>query len=281
MTFFALHIAANKTNRLEPLRAACEKLGVDFVALDPSDFDFSAPSPVKKGDIVYRTNRGKQLRFFEDYLVRKGVVTFYQNEIFHKPDPFMLEKNGIATPKSIFCFSRRRKMLTDYVAKLGGFPIVVKALGGTRGMGVMKVESFPVLFSIVDFLMAQGKLLVLKKFIAVKNSARLIVLGNKVIASIEYEAPQRDFRTNALQKPVVKPKKYSAAIEALAVKATQAMGWEFSGVDILIDSGASKKAYVAEVNFPCNFMRAQKTLDQDIALQMVKFLVAKSKRLSS
>lgn len=52
------------------------------------------------------------------------------------------------------------------------------------------------------------------------------------------------------------------------------MGWEFSGVDILIDG---KNAYVSEVNFPCNFLRAQKTLKLDIALEMVKYLVAKSK----
>lgn len=207
MTFYALNIAKQESLRLLPLQDACKKLGVDFVALDPYDFDFSKPSPVKKGDIVYRVNRGKQLRFFEDYLVRTGVVTFYKNEMFHKPDPFMLHKQGIATPKTIFCFSRRRKMITDYVAQLGGFPIVVKALGGTRGMGVMKVESFPVLLSIVDFLAGQGKLIVLKQFIPCKTSARFIVLGDKVIGSIEYEAPQRDFRTNALQKPLVKPKK--------------------------------------------------------------------------
>jgi hypothetical protein len=206
MIFYALHIASSKSERLEPLRSACKKLGVAFQALDPYSFDFSKPSPVKKGDIVYRVNRGKLLRFFEDYIVLPGVTTFYRNELFHKPDPFILEKHGIPVPKTIFCLSNDRRQLMDYVKKLGGFPVIMKALGGTRGMGVMKIDSFPSLFSLVDFLTAQGKLMVLKQYIPVKTSARLIVLGNDVVASMEYKAPNHDFRTNASQSPVVNPK---------------------------------------------------------------------------
>jgi hypothetical protein len=103
MIFYALHIESQKSKRVELLHAACKKIGIEFRTLDPYNFDFSKPSPVKGGDIVYRTNRGKALRFFEDYIVRPGVVTFYKNEIFHKPDPFMLDKQGIQVPKTIFC----------------------------------------------------------------------------------------------------------------------------------------------------------------------------------
>lgn len=276
MTFFALSIASAKSERLEPLKMACKKLGIAFQALDPYSFDFSKPSPVKKGDMIYRTNRGKLLRFFEDYIVQPGVVTFYNNELFHKPDPFLLQKQGIEVPKTIFCLSNDRKQLAGYVKKLGGFPIVLKALGGTRGMGVVKVDSFPSLFSLVDFLTSQGKLLVLRQYIPVKASARFIVLGDEVIASLEYKAPNNDFRTNAAQKLSVKSKKYPKMFEEMAVRATKAMGWEFGGVDILIHGG---KGYVSEVNFPCNFIRAQKATGKDIAFQMVKYLQQKSEQL--
>ncbi len=277
MTFYALHIPGMEEERLEQLRGACQKLKIPFKALDPSSFDFSKPSPVKEGDIVYRLSRGKLLRFFEDYIVRPGCVTFYANDLFHKPDPFLLEKQDIPVPKTIFCLNKDKNQLMNSAKKLGGFPIILKALGGTRGMGVMKIDSLSALVGIADFLLGQGKLFVLKQYLPVKTSARFIVLGYKVIASLEYVAADHDFRTNSAKNLKVKPRKYSKALEDLAVCATRAMGWEFGGVDILIHGG---KPYVTEVNFPCNFVRAQKVTKKDVALQMVKYLQEKSQRLS-
>jgi hypothetical protein len=275
MIFYALHLPGVEKERLELLKKACKKLKVPFKALDPQTFDFSKPSPVKKGDIVYRTSRGKLLRFFEDYIVRQGCVTFYRDVIFHKPDPFFLEKNNIPVPKTVFPVTGDRKLLAGYVKALGGFPIILKALGGTRGMGVIKIDSFSALKSMAEFLLGQGKLFVLKQFLPVKTSARFIVLGGSVIGSIEYVATDHDFRTNSAKNLKVKAKKYPKSLQDLAVRATQAMGWEFGGVDILIHKG---KPYVTEVNFPCNFVRAQNVLKQDIALQMVRYLRDKSVR---
>lgn len=275
MIFYALHIPGVEEERLELIRKACKKLRIPFKALDPSSFDFSKPSPVKKGDIVYRLSRGKLLRFFEDYIVRPGCVTFYTNELFHKPDPFLLEKQDIQVPKTVFCLNKNRSQLMNSVKKLGGFPIILKALGGTHGMGVIKIDSFSALLGMADFLLSQKKLFVLKQYLPVKTSARFIVLGYKVIASLEYVATDHDFRTNSAKNLKVKSKRYSKALEDLAVCATRAMGWEFGGVDILIHKG---KPYVTEVNFPCNFVRAQKALKKDIALEMVKYLREKSER---
>jgi len=257
MKFYALHLPGVQNERLQMLESACKKLKISFEALDPLSFDFSKASPVKKGDIVYRLSRGKLLRFFEDYIVRPGAVTFYQNQMFHKPDPFLLEKNNIPVPKTVFCLKKDRKQLENYVKKLGGFPVVLKALGGTHGIGVMKIESISALIGITDFLLSQGKLFVLKQFLPVRTSARLIVVGDKVVASLEYQAVGKDFRTNSAKKLKVRSKKYPKEFEALAVRATHAMGWEFGGVDVLIHKG---KPYVSEVNFPCNFVRAQNDL---------------------
>jgi|WetSurMetagenome_2_1015567.scaffolds.fasta_scaffold36573_1 hypothetical protein len=276
MTFYALHSQGVETERLECLEKACKKLRISFRALDPQSFDFSKPSPVKKGDIVFRISRGRMLRFFEDYIIRPGVVTFYMDLFFHKQDFFMLERAGIPVPETVFCGNGDSSKLMGYVKKLGGFPVVVKAMGGTHGMGVMRIDTYQSLISITDFLSTQSKLVVMRKYIPVTNSARFIVIGDKVVASLEYRARNMDFRSNASQSPDVRGKKYSAELEALAVKATHSLGLEFGGVDILIDG---KKAYVSEVNFPCNFVRAQKALKQDIALQMVKYLAAKAERM--
>jgi len=276
MIFYALHLPGYQPRRLEYIKAACQKLKIHCVPLDPETFDFSKPSPVKKGDLVYRLSRGKLLRFFEDYIVRPGCVTFYQNPVFHKPDPFLLQKNGISIPKTIFCVSKSRMLMMEYVRQLGGFPVVVKALGGTKGMGVMKIDTITSLLGVADFLLHQKKFFVLKQYLPVRTSARLIVLGNQIVASMEYKAKDLDFRTNSGKKLDVRSKKYPKSFEDLAVRATQAMGWEFGGVDILVHKG---KPYVSEVNFPCNFVRAYNVLNLDIASMIVKYLQQKAKKL--
>ena len=272
MVFYALHIPGIEDERVRLLAEACSSLKISFKEVDPFSYDLAKNSPVQPGDMVYRVSRGKILQTFEKFFLTPGVVTFYTDPWHHGGDPFVFEKEGIACPKTIFCPTNNRERLISYVEALGGFPIVIKALGGTRGLGVMKIDSFSTLFGIVDYLLSQCKLITLCQYIPVKTSARFIVLGDKVIASLEYRAKGHDFRSNEASTPIVIGKKYPAALERLAVHATKVLGLEFSGVDILIHEA---KPYVTEVNFPCNFVRPQTVLDMDIARAMIEYLSGK------
>ena len=274
MKFYVLNIPGVETARVRLLEKAAKKNKVTFRLLDPYSYDFSGPSPLNKGDILFRASRGKILRTFENFLLCPGLVTFYSDPVPRRRDPFTLLKENIFSPKTIYCATSDRRMLMKYVKKLGGFPIVVKALGGTHGLGVMKIDTESSLFGVIDFLLAQGRIVILREYIPVKNSARFIVLGSKVIASLEYQALNHDFRTNEAKVLQVVPKHYPKELEDLSVKATKAMGLEFGGVDILV-KGA--KAYVSEVNFPCNFVRAQNVSKVDIASQMVDYLLRKGR----
>ena len=108
----------------------------------------------------------------------------------------------------------------------------------------------------------------IRQFIPVTTSARLIVLGGKVVDSIEYRAPKNDFRSN-VGVPNVKPKKFAKGIEETAIKAVDALDLEFGGVDILIHGD---KHYLTEVNCPCFFARAQNSTGTDIASLMIDYL---------
>ncbi len=274
MTFYALHLPDNEPERIKLLRNSCNELKVPFKVLDPLTFDFSKSSPFRKGDMMYRVSRGKLLRTFENHLLNGLVTTFYHDALPKRRDPFTLQKEGILAPRTIFCATNQHKQLNHYVEELGGFPVVIKVLGGTHGVGVIKVDSYSAFYGMIDYLLAQNRLVILREFIPVTTSARLIVLGDKVVASLQYEAKGNDFRSNVGDKPRISAKIFDAQIQQLAVKATQVMGLDFGGVDILIHKG---QPYVTEVNFPCNFVRAQELLKKDLALEMVKFLLQKSK----
>ncbi len=266
---------------MELLKEACAQRDIEFVLVDPnqvSPTDFHS----QPGDLLYRVATAHNLgaQEMEYHLWREDIVTFYKRYDYglitmRTWDSLILPKFGVPTPKTVGYLSNNREVLRKAVTELGGFPIIVKAVGGSHGVGVMRVDSWQSLFSVADYINAQETKAVLKEYFDVRSSARLIVLGDKVIDSIEYRANDDDFRSNEGNVPNVVAKKFSAEIEAVAVKAVHALGLEFGGVDILF---SDDKMGVAEVNFPCFFPRCQMLTGTDIAGQMIDYLVAKSKK---
>ena len=180
---------------------------------------------------------------------------------------------SIPIPKTVNYIPENRDALRQCVEELGGFPIIIKALGGSHGVGVMRADSLESLFSVSDYLRTTGERFVLKEYCNVLSTARLIVLGDKVIDSIEYSANKNDFRSNEGKTPNVAPKKFDSRVEEVAIKATHSLGLEFGGVDIMVTDSGPK---VAEVNFPCFFPRCQLLTGTDIAGMMVDYLMGKS-----
>lgn len=279
MKLFIITSPTQKTTN-DLIVTACENRRIEYELLDP---DFTAPSDIKcnTSDMVYRVTDSFHYGHLEleHHLASRGVVSFYKNDALpftmnaEEIDSILLPELGVATPKTVNYIPKERSALLKCVDYLGGFPIIIKALGGSHGVGVMKIDSRQSLFSVGDYLRKQGGMFVMKEFCNVTSTARLIVLGDKVIDSIEYTANTGDFRSNEGIEPNVAPKKFSKEVEELAIKATHALGLEFGGVDIMITSEGLK---VAEVNFPCFFSRCQMITGIDIAGMMVDYLVAKS-----
>lgn len=255
---------------------ACKKRKIPYKLLIPSQ---TCPSDivVKKGDAVYRVATGCYYGAseLEWELVLKGAKSFYTDYsalLFRKIDAMLFDKFKIPAPKTINYLPKDRTALMKCVDELGGFPVCLKALGGSHGIGVMRVDSRESLFSVSDYLRKQGDMVVMKEYCNVTSTARLIVLGDKVIDSIEYSAPKGDFRSNEGKTPNVSPKKFGSEINDTAIRAVKSLGLEFGGVDIMITGDGPK---VAEVNMPCFFPRCQMITGTDIAGQMVEYLMNK------
>lgn len=279
---FAILSSAHQKTSLSLLTESCKNRGIQFEVLDPHN-----TSPFIKlddGDCLYRISDISNYGFLElEYqLITPRIATFYKNNeslfINHEEnDSLILFNKGVAIPKTANFIPTDRNELKKAVEALGGFPLIIKSLGGSHGVGVMRVDSFASLFSVVDYLLKQGRRYVLKQFINTTVSARLIVLGNAVIDSIEYEANPDDFRSNEGRTPNVRRANFDQSTNSLAIQAVQALGLDFGGVDILF---SDNKPLVAEVNFPCFFPRCQLLTGTDISGMMVDYLVEKSKKLS-
>lgn len=268
------------------LYRACQKRGVEFVLVEAENYDFSKMYRIKNTDGMYRTTESERSIKLAKIILDSQCVTFLSspmslyefNDVERSLEATILhQKLKLPIIKTVFDVTADRALLKSYANYLGGFPIILKDLGACSGVGVMKLESFQSLASVADNLTARGTVAnyIMRQYIDYEEQARLIVLDNQVIDSLAYRKVRGDFRSNVGDR-VVNAKKFSPAIEAIAVKAVKALGLEFGGVDILVTK--TQKYYLAEVNFPCPFYRNQMITGKDIALRLVDYLDAKSKQ---
>jgi len=267
------------------LKDACEKRNIEFVPLESQKTDFGNLSVLKPGDILYRITTDDKSRILFNHLLTPKVSSFFLDNLkrgfsTHSWNCTITHKiMGLPVIPTIIDLPRDKKILDRYVEHLGGYPIVVKVEGGSHGVGVIRADSPEALYSLTDYLhTVRGGNAALRQYIDFSAQARLIVLGDHVVGSLDYKKPKNDFRSNAGTLIKAVPQKFSPEVEAVAIKATHILGYEFGGVDILIDKD-KKTFYIAEVNFPCNFSRYQDISGVDIAGLMVEHLLAKARKL--
>ncbi len=279
MKFFCISQKTQKITR-GLLKKSAQDKGLKFVNVDVNEFNVLNQEYQNNEGVLYRITSGELAKNIELFLLQKNkLTTFYKTNkraFFNAMDIPLQKFYNIPMPKTVTVINDDYEILRNLVDEIGGFPIILKVTGLSHGAGVMKMNSMESLISVIGFLKKSGaKKMVLRQYIESYRHARLIVLGNEVIDSIEYIVPKNDFRTN-VGKPRVKAEKFPKIFEEIAIRAIEILDLEFSGIDILI--GKNNEPYLAEVNFPCYFPRNQLTTGVDISGAMVDFLVSKHKK---
>ena len=142
------------------IEAAADARGIRVLRIDPRRFDFAPDRRLRPGDMIYRPAISMHSARVEQHLWTDQVGSFYLD-----PDgPFFSNINAMATfsraglpvPRTFWLTNGDRDLLRSYVDQLGGLPIVVKALGYSRGVGTIRADSLASLFSIVDYALVGG-----------------------------------------------------------------------------------------------------------------------------
>ena len=159
MKFYCLHEGYYESikQRLELLKNACNNLNIEFISLDSLSIDYSNLPKLNNNDLLYNCSRGAE--YLETLLLNNEVTTFYIKPPLFVENPrdsvnwsLIHEKEGLSAPKTIFNITTDRQLLKTYIDYLGGFPIIIKATGKTRGIGTIKIENWHNLFSTIDYL---------------------------------------------------------------------------------------------------------------------------------
>ncbi|HEU0169068.1 MAG TPA: 2OG-Fe(II) oxygenase [Chloroflexota bacterium] len=264
------------------LREACTARGVQFVPIDPRTFDYEPGRQLSPGALLYRPAVSLAARRVEQFLYAEGVATFYSQPdgVFFDciTSPLYFERAGLPIARTIYCSTTDRETLRSYVRQLGGLPIVVKLLGASSGIGVIRVDSLAALFSLIDYLRSQGSNPLLCAYVPDAVHWRLVVVGEQVVAAYRNITDTDDFRTYADHDPANYSIEVRPDMAEVAVGACRLLGHEFGGVDVL--EHASGRLYLLEANFPAYFPQAQLVTGVDIAGAMVDHLLAKAERLA-
>ena len=276
--FFVLHEGLRGTvaERVAALGKAAEARNIGFLSLDSLETDYSAIPPLFPGDMLFNCGRGSAR--LETLLISPAVTTFYvinPDVIYDVSDSTLLtihhDKLGLPSPKTVHRLSADRALLSRYMDYLGGFPVVIKMVGGTLGIGTILVDSMPSLLSIADYIVTQGRDFILRQYIPAREIARLIVLGTEVIVANRKFIAHNDFRSSARDREIAS---YDPSIEHIAIQAARSCNQEFAGVDILITPKG--EPYLLETNSPCDFWTAELQTGVPIAQRMVDYLIQKA-----
>jgi ribosomal protein S6--L-glutamate ligase len=184
----------------------------------------------------------------------------------------LLHNQGIPVPKTAVVSHPHR--LLQAIQAVGGLPVVLKMRQGTQGRGVVLVRTFRAAQHAHSILNDYQQYTLVQEYIAeAKNrDIRVIVVGDRVIATMERKAPPGDFRANLHRGGSAKPLHLDKQTKELAIKAAQVHGLQFTGVDLIITQDGPA---VMEVNSSPGLNGIEKTTGLDVADSVIQFIESK------
>lgn len=286
----------------------CKKRGIEFRIIDVNTCSLTKSTDGDYFTIVDKTKKPFKIDSEDTaILTRRGVVrNTYTRDIVSQ-----LEDNNffvVNTLSSVLACENKyvtSKMLMDAglpvpkmamvdgedsiepaVEQIGGkFPVILKMLSGSQGIGVSIIDSLASLKSVLQTLwkvdptvetLIQEKIeseydlrihVLTKRF----NSPRPEDTDSVLLGYMRRNKVDKDFRTNYSLGGSVEKTKLTPEQERIAIESAKAVGCNWCGVDIIVDEKTGKN-YVLEVNSSPGTQGLKKATGVDVIKDIINFL---------
>src|SRR5690606_2430159 len=179
----------------------------------------------------------------------------------------LLLSHGVEIPTAGFANSPLDT--NDLIKMVGGSPLIVKLLEGTKGKGVVLAETKKAAESVINAFKSLNANILVQEFIREANGKdlRCFVINGKVVAAMQREAPPGEFRANIHLGGTGSIVKITKEERRLAIAAAKAMGLDVAGVDII---RSAKEPLLLEVNSSPGLEGIEGATGKDIAVEMIK-----------
>jgi ribosomal protein S6--L-glutamate ligase len=155
--------------------------------------------------------------------------------------------------------------------ELGGFPLIIKLINGTHGIGVILAENKKTAQSILEAFYKGNQKVMLQEFIEEADGAdiRVLIVDDEIVGIMERKAAPGEFRSNLHRGGTSKVITLSENEAMIAKKAASAMGLKIAGVDML---RSSRGPLILEVNASPGLEGIETTTGVDIARRIIELV---------
>jgi len=181
----------------------------------------------------------------------------------------ILSKHGINMP--ITGYANHMMDTHDVIEKVGKTPLIMKLLQGTQGNGMVLAETMKAAESVMNAFKQVDADILIQEFIKESSGIdiRAIVVGDKVVASMQRVAPKGEFRSNVHRGATTKHISLTTEEEEIAIKSTRLLGLNLAGVDLM---RSNRGPLVLEVNSSPGLQGIELLTGADVAGEIIDFL---------
>ncbi|OGH77703.1 MAG: hypothetical protein A3G08_01040 [Candidatus Magasanikbacteria bacterium RIFCSPLOWO2_12_FULL_47_9b] len=189
-----------------------------------------------------------------------------------------LHQKGIPMPKTFVV--RSAEYIEDVMKDIGSYPVILKTASGSSGIGVSIIESKRGLQSIIQLLSEQENAapIIIQEYVKESRGKdiRVFIVGGAIIAAMERVATQKgEFRSNFSLGGKVKIASLSEKEKSISLRAAEACGLDFAGVDVMRTKTGPK---IIEVNSNPGLEGITQATGVDVAGAIIAYAVKKAKK---
>ncbi len=176
---------------------------------------------------------------------------------------------GVPVPKTVMLtHSQPSKQL---MKELGGFPIVVKMLESTHGVGVALADTPITLHATVEAFIRLHEKVLLQEYIAESKGSdmRVVVVDGRIVAAMRRQAQPGEFRSNLHRGATAERIELSDEETVLVQKVVDLMDLDIAGIDIL---HSKRGPLVMEVNASPGLEGVERITGVNIAESIIRMV---------
>ncbi|GMN07759.1 30S ribosomal protein S6--L-glutamate ligase [Croceitalea sp. MTPC5] len=181
----------------------------------------------------------------------------------------IMARKGIPVPETLFSINPDN--IEDQIRLLGGPPVIIKIQEGTQGIGVILAESKKSAKSIIDTFYKMDTSILLQRYIeeAKGEDIRIIVVGNKVVASMRRTSEIDEFRSNVHRGGQTEAVELTQREKYIALNATRHLGLGVAGVDLMRSKDGP---LLLEVNASPGLKGIEAATEVNVAKHIIQFV---------
>lgn len=181
----------------------------------------------------------------------------------------LLAAAGVPFPRTVL--ARQPSDVANMVRLVGGPPVILKLLSGTHGKGVMLGKDLDDIQASLETVWALNQTLLIQEYVdhSPSSDIRVLVIGGRVLGAMKRTASLGRFRANVHQGANVESYALTEELEWLALQASEVMGLDIAGVDLV----EAKEGYaVIEVNSAPGFEGFEKATGCNVAADTLRYV---------